>query len=222
MQSTLRMEGQSTLLNSEGWLDMIAAEAFDAVIFDCDGTLIDSSDVHFQCMCAGTQEQGHEMSADWYAARNGLDRMSLLEAFRNSFDSTFDVDRACRTSIAHCDKAVHLARPIGETINLAKTLGDRAMPLAVATNAEREVCERLLDTVNIRELFDTVVCISDKVPPKPSPAIFQLAATRLGHPNGKVLIIEDSLQGVQAAQLAGMPVIELSAPTLQVRQSKSD
>ena len=222
MQSTLHLAGKSTLLNSEGWLDMITAEAFDAVIFDCDGTLIDSSDVHIQCMQAGTKDQGHEMSADWYAARNGLDRISLFKEFRRTFDRTFDVDRACRTSIAHYGKAVHLARPIGETISLAKTLGNRAMPLAVATNAERPVCERLLDTVNIRELFDTVVCISDNVPPKPSPAIFQLAATRLGHPNGKVLVIEDSPQGVQAAKAAGMPVIELSAQTLQRSRSKSD
>jgi|GEM_PF-764109 HAD superfamily hydrolase (TIGR01509 family) len=222
MQSTLHMAGKSTLLNSEGWLDMITAEAFDAVIFDCDGTLIDSSDVHIQCMREGTQDQGHEMSADWYATRIGLDRISLFKAFQRTFDRSFDVDRACRTSIAHYDKAVHLARPIGETINLAITLRDRAMPLAVATNAERPVCERLLGAVNIRELFDTVVCISDNVPPKPSPAMFQLAAKRLGHPKGKVLVIEDSLQGVQAAQLSGMPVIELSAPTLQIRKSKSD
>ena len=222
MQLTLHMVGKSILLNSEGWVEMITAEAFDAVIFDCDGTLIDSSDVHIQCMQAGTKDQGHEMSADWYAARNGLDRISLFKEFRRTFDRLFDVDRACRTSIAHCDKAAHLARPIGETINLAKTLGDRAMPLAVATNAERPVCERLLATVNIRELFDTVVCISDNVPPKPSPAIFQLAATRLGHPNGKVLVIEDSPQGVQAAKAAGMPVIELSAQTLQRSRSKSD
>lgn len=216
------MAGKSTLLNSEDWLDLITVEAFDAVIFDCDGTLIDSSDVHIQCMRAGTQDQGHEMSADWYATRNGLDRISLFKAFRRTFDRSFDVDRACRTSIAHYDKAVHLALSIGETSNLAKSLRDCAMPLAVATNAERSVCERLLDTVNIRELFDTVVCISDSVPPKPSPAIFQLAATRLGHPNGKILVIEDSPQGVQAAKAAGMPVIELSAPTLQIRKPRSD
>lgn len=216
------MAGKSTLLNSEGWLDMITAEAFEAVIFDCDGTLIDSSDVHIQCMREGTQDQGHEMSADWYAKRSGLDRKSLFKAFQRTFDRSFDVDRACRTSIAHYDKAVHLALPIGETINLARTLRDRAMPLAVATNAERPVCERLLDTVNIRELFDTVVCISDNVPPKPSPAIFQLAATRLGHSNGKVLVFEDSPQGVQAAKRAEMPVIELSAPKLQIRKPRSD
>jgi len=92
---------------------MITAEAFDAVIFDCDGTLIDSSDVHIQCMRADTQDQGLDVFANWYAARNGLDRTSLCKAFRRTFDSAFDVDRACRTSIAHYDKAVHLARPIG-------------------------------------------------------------------------------------------------------------
>lgn len=222
MQSTWHNAGKSTQLNSEDWLDMITTETFDAMIFDCDGTLIDSSDVHIQCLLAGTQDQGHEMSADWYAARNGLDRISLFEAFRCTFDSNFDVDQACRTSLAHYDKAVHLARPISETINLAMALRDGAMPMAVATNAERTVCELLLATANIRDMFDTVVCISDNVPPKPSPAMFQLAAKRLGHSNGKILVFEDSPQGVQAGKSAGMSVIELGGPTLQISRPKSD
>ena len=191
------------------------------MIFDCDGTLIDSSDVHLQCMRAGTQDQGHEMSAEWYGARTGLDRISLFKAFRQAFDSAFDVDRACQTSIAHYDKAAHCARPIRETITLAKALLDRAMPLAVATNAERPVCELLLASVNIRDLFTTVVCVSDGVPAKPNPAMFQLAATRLGHPNGKVLVLEDSPQGVQAAMAAGMSVVELWAATREIGRSGS-
>ncbi|WP_299733398.1 HAD family phosphatase [uncultured Tateyamaria sp.] len=213
MQSILHHRGKPHALTSDHWQSFITAEKFDAVIFDCDGTLIDSADVHLQCLMAGTQDQGHEMSPEWYAARNGLDRISLFDAFRQSFDATFDVERACQISIAQYDQAVHRARPIRETIALAKTLRDGAMPLAVATNGERPVCELLLATVNIRDLFDTVVCISDGVPPKPSPAIFQLAADQLGQEHSKVLVIEDSPQGVQAAKAAGMSVIQLCQPT---------
>ena len=213
MQSILHHRGGPHALTSDHWQSLITAEKFDAVIFDCDGTLIDSSDVHLQCLLAGTQEQGHEMSAEWYGARNGLDRISIYGGFRQSFDSSFDVEKACQTSIAYYDQAVHHARPIRETIALAKTLRDRAMPLAVATNGERPVCELLLATVNIRKLFDTVVCISDDVPPKPSPAMFQLAADQLGQEYSKVLVIEDSPQGVQAAKSAGMSVIQLCQPT---------
>ena len=215
MQSTWHSAGQSIRLNSEAWLDRVTAETFDAVIFDCDGTLIDSSEVHLQCLLAATRDQGQEMSAQWYAARTGLDRIGLFEAFRDSLDGDFDVDRACEVSIAHINQVAHLARPIPETIALAKSLSERAKPLAVATNAERPVCELLLATVTIQDLFDTVVCVSDGVPPKPSPALFQLAAERLGQENGKVLVVEDSPQGVQAAKSARMSVIELGAPKRQ-------
>lgn len=218
MQSTWHHAGKSIDLSPDDWLDVITAENFDAVIFDCDGTLIDSSDVHTRCLQAATLEQGREMSAHWYKSRNGLDRISLFEAFRDAIDSNFDVERACKVSIAHSDQVAHLARPIPEAITLARTLRDRGMPLAVATNGERPVCELLLATVNIRALFDTVVCISDNVPPKPSPVMFQLAAERLGYPNGKILVLEDSPQGVQAAKTAGMSVIELEAPTLKISQ----
>ena len=216
MQSTFHHKGNSYILMSDHWLPMIMAEEFDAVIFDCDGTLIDSSDVHTRCLQAATQEQGQKMTAEWYAARNGLDRISIFEAFRNSIEAAFDVERACQTSIAHYENVAHLARPIPETIQLARTLRCRAMPLAVATNGERPVCDLLLATVNIGDLFDTVACISDNVPPKPSPQMFQLAAKRLGYPNGKILVLEDSPQGVQAAKAAGMSVIELDAPMLKL------
>lgn len=218
MQSTWHHAGKSIDLCHENWLDMISAENFDAVIFDCDGTLIDSSDVHTRCLQAATLEQGRELSADWYTSRNGLDRISLFEAFRDAFDSNFDVERACKVSIAHYDQFAHFARPIPEAIGLAKSLRDRGMSLAVATNGERLVCDLLLTTVNIRGLFDTVVCISDDVPPKPSPVMFQLAAERLGYPNGNILVLEDSPQGVYAAKAAGMSVIELDAPTHKFRQ----
>ncbi len=216
MQSTLYRDGAAQSLHADDWLDLITAESFDAVIFDCDGTLIDSADVHTACLQAGTADQGHVMSPQWYAARNGLDRTSLFEAFRDSIGTTFDVERACWTSIAHYEEVAHLARPIPETIALAKALRARGMPLAVATNGERPVCDLLLARVNIQHLFDTVVCISDGVLPKPSPDMFQLAAARLGHASGKILVLEDSPQGVQAARTAGMSVIQLGEPAVAV------
>ncbi len=209
MQSTWYNASKTQSLLSDDWLRMIESANFDAVIFDCDGTLIDSSDVHTRCLQAATQDQGHEMSAEWYAARNGLDRTSLFEAFRDTIGTAFDVERACQASIAHYDSFAHLARPIPEAINLAMALRERAIPLAVATNGERPVCNLLLATVKIRDLFNTVVCISDGVPPKPSPAMFLLAAERLGQAHGKILVLEDSPQGVQAATTAGMSVIQL-------------
>lgn len=218
MRSTFHHAGRTRNLPPEAWLNTIEAERYDAVIFDCDGTLIDSSDVHIRCLQAGTLAQGHKMTAKWYDVRNGMDRRSLFEAFREEIGFGFDVDRACQTSIDHYKNVVHMARPIQETINLAKVLRDRAMPLAVATNGEQPVCDLLLATIGIRDLFDTVVCISEDVPPKPSPVMFQLSAERLGHKNGKILVLEDSPQGVQAAKTAGMSVIELDAPTLKISQ----
>ncbi|MEP5155641.1 HAD family phosphatase [Planktotalea sp.] len=211
MQSTYTHAGKSHDLVSDDWLDVIVAEEFDAVIFDCDGTLIDSAQVHTLCLQAGTQEQGHEMSAQWYTARNGLDRKSLFEAFRDTIGAEFDVERACQRSITNYENVAHLARPIEATIKLAKALQARSIPLAIASNGERSVSDLLLTSVGIKELFETVVCISDNVPPKPSPAMFELAAERLGHANGKVLVLEDSPQGVQAAKSAGMSVIQLRA-----------
>jgi beta-phosphoglucomutase-like phosphatase (HAD superfamily) len=48
------------------------------VIFDCDGTLVDSSDLHLRSFQSALRAQGHDMDRDWYHARTGLDRLSTL------------------------------------------------------------------------------------------------------------------------------------------------
>jgi len=100
-------------------------------------------------------------------------------------------------------------KPIAVVLSFAENLKARGIPIAVATNAEREVAEISLTTTGARRLFDLLVSISDGVAPKPAPEMFILAAEHLGHPRNKALVIEDSLQGVEAALEAGMSVVQL-------------
>jgi HAD superfamily hydrolase (TIGR01509 family) len=89
-------------------------------------------------------------------------------------------------------------------------LREQGLPLAVATNAERPIAQRSLGAIGAQNLFETLVSITDDVPPKPAPLMFQKAAQHLGHTGRNVLVVEDSEQGVRAAQDAGMSVICLT------------
>ncbi|WP_170410255.1 HAD family hydrolase [Ruegeria atlantica] len=209
LQAILHHRGDARSVSSDQWLNLFDAEEFSAAIFDCDGTLVESAEAHLASMQSAAQDQGLDMSADWYHTRTGLDRRSLFLEFQASTRTAFDIDRACHVSIACFSDAVSLVRPITPVLCFAKALSKRGISLAVATNAERSVAELSLSAVGTRGLFGHLISISDGVRPKPSPELFKLAAKRLAVPQNDVLVIEDSPQGVQAAIDAGMSVLQL-------------
>ena len=146
---------QCTVRNvtSDRWLNLFEEEEFSAAIFDCDGTLVESFNAHMQSMQAAAEEQNFEMAADWYRARTGLDRRSLLKEFRASMQSEFDVERASKTSIERFGSFAHLVKPKAGVLEFATDLKARGIPIAVATNAERDVARVSLTTIGASDLF---------------------------------------------------------------------
>ena len=88
---------------------------------------------------------------------------------------------------------------------------------AVASSAPPENVEALVDELDIRPYFDALVTPGD-LPGKPDPAVFLLAAERLGVPADHSLVIEDSVPGIEAARRAGMHCIAVR-PQIRPRRS---
>lgn len=78
---------------------------------------------------------------------------------------------------------------------------------AIATSSRRPAVSRLVARRGLAPLVDAVVCADDFGPSKPDPACFLLAAERLGVPPGRCLAFEDSVAGQTAAARAGMTVV---------------
>lgn len=203
----LHTDGEEVLeITSDTWRNVISQGGYRAFIFDCDGTLVESSEVHFQSFFQAISEQGQALDRDWYLGRTGLDRISLFKEF-SAVMQPLDIELACKRSIemfvAMSDKVV----AIQDTKRLVEALS-KVGPMAVGTNAERPVAEASLQATGLRKYFDHIVAISDGLPPKPAPDIFQHAANLLQSDQG-VLVIEDSVQGVAAAKAGGFDVIQL-------------
>jgi beta-phosphoglucomutase len=103
---------------------------------------------------------------------------------------------------------------IGPVLNAALVPGLRAFldrhphqPLGVATNAEPENVDFLLDTARLRPYFRAVVDGHQVARPKPHPDIFLRAAELLGTPPKDCVVFEDSFTGIEAARAAGMAVV---------------
>jgi HAD superfamily hydrolase (TIGR01509 family) len=182
---------------------------FDALIFDCDGTLINSAPAHLHSIQQTLATFGHTMTPEWYAPRTGLTPADLLDAY----EAEFKVDAIARQAFAERYKisfldALPLIREVEAVTTIARTWHGR-VPLAVASNGERINVEASLRAPGLLSLFDFIVTAADVPQGKPAPDIYLEAAFRMNVLPSRCLVFEDTDEGVTAAHTAGMRIIDV-------------
>lgn len=176
---------------------------YDALIFDCDGTIADTIPVHFQTLVATFQKFGATLPEAWYYQHTALGISELVQAFNQSFSYTFDPDEIDVERQQHFSDLIHQVQEVQAVAAIARANYGK-VPMAVASNGQRTVVEQTLEAVKLRSLFDTIVTLDDVNAGKPAPDLFLLAAKRMGVAPSKCIVYEDSDAGLEAARQAGM------------------
>ncbi|MGJ8643990.1 MAG: HAD family hydrolase [Luteolibacter sp.] len=188
-------------------------DGFEAVIFDCDGTLVDSMPAHFDAWCdaLATFGAGGVFKEDVFFAMGGRPTKDIVVDLNEEYNLRLDPDAvALAKREAYLSKLAHVEF-IDEVADFAKSLRG-TMPLAVASGGSRYVVEKTLKLMNCSDWFDEVVTADDVQNGKPAPDIFLKAAELMGVAPEKCLVLEDAPPGVIAAQAAGMRVITIPMP----------
>ncbi|CAN7703355.1 HAD family hydrolase [Neorhizobium tomejilense] len=182
---------------------------FEAVIFDCDGTLVDTPPIYADAWGAGFSLCGKLMDRAWYLVRAGMSEGVLMDAFEQEFRVVLDRKAVIATMRSRFLQNVHTVRevrPVAATVRRLATL----IPMAVASGGSLEVVAATLQATGLREYLDHVVTIDDVVNPKPAPDLFLHAAALLGVKPARCVVFEDSEQGLEAGRRAGMSVIDVN------------
>lgn len=192
-------------------------DGFDAVIFDCDGTLVDSMPAHFEAWCdaLSLHGAGGVFKEDVFFAMGGRPTRDIVVELNDEYDLKLDPQ-----SVAFAKREAFLKRLksitlIDEVAAFADSLRGR-VPMAIATGGTRMVIEKTLQIVGISDWFEEVVTADDVKEGKPAPDIFLRAAKLLGVAPERCLVLEDAPAGILAAQLAGMQVIAIPSPLLSI------
>jgi len=191
--------------NSHGHLMPLAPKA---ILFDCDGTLLLTSELHFNAISAAFARQGSTLPHDWYTARTGLGRGDLFAKFASDFAVNLDLLRLVRESISLTVALSAQARENPRVASVARQAAGR-LPIAVVTNSEAAIARAFLTDTSLIDLFEFIVSCEDAPHPKPAPDLYQEAALRLGISAEHCLVLEDSDQGIQAAASAGMSCLDV-------------
>jgi HAD superfamily hydrolase (TIGR01509 family) len=178
-----------------------------AVIFDCDGTLVDSEPLARAAWERSLAPYGYTLTDADAEATIGLpfprthayyaERIELPEVDAMWTEFSGELFTLIDTDLVVFDDAIEAARELRE----------RGIPVGVASSSPRERLHRTLGRAGLLEAFDVVVAGDEVTHGKPAPDMFLLAAERLGVPPEDCIVIEDSPPGVQAGVAAGMLTI---------------
>lgn len=179
-----------------------------AVIFDLDGTLIDSEPNYFladQKLLARYGIPFSEEDKRRYIGGSNLDEMTDLVR-RHGIPATPEALAAEKNAL-YLEIAEHSTRVYPKMKAFLERLVAHRIPVAVASGSSLEVIHRLLASVGLNETFEYVVSAEEVPKGKPAPDVFLEAARRLGIPPQHCVVVEDSCPGVEAAHRAFMRCI---------------
>ncbi|GAA4557694.1 HAD family hydrolase [Planotetraspora kaengkrachanensis] len=191
---------------------------YSALIFDCDGTLVDSGPAHEKAWRQALADRGVELDPDWYRERTGLSADVLLAELEAATGRAIDHAAVEAAAIDAFGGLVDMVLPNEPVVTVAQENHGR-VPLAVASGGSRTAVEVSLRAIGVYPLFDAVVTRDDVSRGKPAPDIYLLAAERLGVHPGECVVYEDTDEGMAAARAAGMRVIDVRPAPATIRSS---
>lgn len=190
----------------------ILPPALRAVLFDHDGTLVDSEPVHLLLWQQVLLPLGITLDTATYQTHHaGMPTPANAQALVQRFGLKLS---AAQLSDAKHEATVQwlAARPfplMPSTREVLKRLRAAGLRLAIVTGAEAAGAQRTLEGHGLEEMFDVVVSGDDVRRSKPSPEGYQLAMARLGLPPEVCVAVEDTETGVRAAADAGVCTVAI-------------
>jgi len=178
-------------------------EPFRALIFDCDGTLVDTARAHLAAYNAALAHTSQQMPWQWYSTRMGVPAHELLAEFSAERRITLAVEDAVAGHASAYQASFDQMREITAVAEVARAYHAK-VPMAVASNGIRINVLGSLRGAGLLHLFDAVVAVDEVAQGKPAPDLYLEAARRLNVAPEDCIVFEDTAEGLEAAHRAGM------------------
>src|SRR5918911_1685903 len=185
-----------------------------AVLWDMDGTLLDSAEYHWRAWRDTLSGERFELAHHQFVATFGQRNDTILRDWLGADLSLGEIDRIGGAKEARYralvrEGGITLLPGVERWLRRLKADGWRQ---AIASAAPRANVEAIMAALNIEAYFDAISSAEDVQRGKPDPQVFLVAAERVGVPPARCIVIEDAPAGLLGAQRGGMRAIGVRSP----------
>lgn len=181
-----------------------------AIIFDMDGLMVDTEPLSRQAWEQVLALYDYTMDDEVYGRMIGLRSAESVLVLLDAYPLPLTAAETMRRKKAFLDERLTQGIPIMPGLmELHAAIAQRDLRWAVATSSPRHHARHILAQIGLLESCQAIVGGDEVDNGKPNPAIYLLAAKRLGIPPQQCLALEDSAPGCQAAHQAGMTTIAI-------------
>ncbi|MHA1296188.1 MAG: HAD family hydrolase [Promethearchaeota archaeon] len=181
------------------------------VIFDMDGVLADTGEIHFESWVKMASEINVEFTKKFFNETFGQQSPTITRKLvGDKFDEKKIMELANRKEKYYRDLVKDKLKPLPGVLDLLTELKKYNFKLAVGSSGPPENVDLLLKTLKIKDLFDVIITSADVNKSKPHPDVFLKVSEKLNISPDKCIVIEDAPVGIEAARRAGMRSIALT------------
>ena len=186
-----------------------------AVLWDLDGTLVDSEEFHWQSWQHALGIEGVPVTKVQFKATFGRRNESILSDWLAPDASPERITRVADAKEVEYRRlaAEHGLQPLPGAAEWLQRLGNAGWRQAIASSAPRLNVDTMLAALHLAHYFDAIVTSEDVTRGKPEPDVFLAAAARLDAPPSRCIVVEDAAAGIEAAKRAGMRSIGVNLTT---------
>lgn len=194
------------------------------LIWDMDGVLVDSGPAHFAAWSRLAAELGKPFDEETFRRTFGLRNDAILRVLHGDEPLAEDElwREAARKEEYFRDAVRGHVQALPGAVALVRAAAAAGYRQAVGSSAPQANLELILDELDIRACFSAWVGEEDVKRGKPAPDIYLLAASRLGLPPGRCLVIEDAVAGVEGAHAAGMRCLAVTTTRTAAELAQAD
>jgi len=194
-----------------------------AILFDMDGTLLDSEPIWLRADLAMIAAYGGFMTEEEHDACVGMGAPTFLPMIKErygikaSYEELRDFQERTYLEIARGEITA-----FPEMVDFARWAAEAGLKIAIASGSTNAIIDEMTSVTGIQSLFPVRVSSQEVQGGKPEPYIFLETARRLSVKPDECLVIEDSPVGVEAASRAGMHSIAVPQPVSGMRAGSFD
>ncbi len=178
---------------------------YEWVVFDFDGTLVDSLNVMFDVYCGFMRSHNNRATREEFEKLNGPTLNEIVFYLKSKYKIIDDYDKL----LSQYEKMIKVAYMKDVKLfegrkSLLDFLKNKGFKIGLVTSTKKKLVEPYLKDHEIKSYFDLIVYGDEVKQSKPNPEIYKIFSSKIK--NTKVIVFEDSQKGIQSARKAGLKV----------------